>query len=128
MSSPPCDFALQFHLPRNRGGCYRLSGIEFRVEFGEALQHILPPDDRFAELAVAYDIDVLLRLLALRCRRPTASSNFRQHEEGIDVEGYQLMSPLSARLFLPPYLWLQRISCAGVKWRISRNRMGLAPI
>lgn len=87
MSSPPCDFALQFHLPRNRDSCYRLSGIEFRVEFGEALalerhggllldwaaleaaqalQHILPPDDRFAELAVAYDIDARLRPLASR--------------------------------------------------------------
>jgi len=35
--SPPCDVALQFRLPRNRDGYYRLSGIEFRVEFGEVL-------------------------------------------------------------------------------------------
>jgi hypothetical protein len=61
------------------------------LEAAQALQRILRPDDRFAELAVAYDIYARLRLLALRCRRPTASSNFRHHEQGIDVESHQLM-------------------------------------
>jgi len=36
------------------------------LEAAQALQHILPPDDRFAELAVAYDIDARLRPLASR--------------------------------------------------------------
>jgi len=56
-----------------------------------SLQRVLPPDDRFAELAVAYDIDAPFGLLALLSRRPTASSNFRHHKEGIDVESHQLM-------------------------------------
>jgi len=60
-----------------------------------SLQRVLRPDDRFAELAVAYDIDAPFGLLALQlallCRRPTASSNFRHPEEGIDVESHQLM-------------------------------------